>query len=298
YCDASGTPLPAPLGAGADSGAGEQRTARERLAAAWRASREGPDHLAQARLPTLILLPMPVVATWSVRTDELDEHHMRKRRHTPQLAEAGGHDPTLDREDIPWLPARAVVPLWMVPDTLFKMDPMALVRRHPDFASVRFAQPAEPPPSYAGVVVMAGLTRYDPSSGEGEDHVLGLGYAFVGESPLLVDRLSVDALWLTPDHGPRPRTLVVRAGASPALPHFGIWRHWGLRWLDRVRFETGHAWTRGESPATDGPRYSVGLESPTVPLGLMYAGLTLRLAHQWTRLDRPRRGLAVEVVLQ
>ncbi len=37
-------------------------------------------------------------------------------------------------------------------------------------------------------------------------------------------------------------------GASPSLPHFGIWRHWSLCWLDHLRFETGHAGTRAGAP--------------------------------------------------
>jgi hypothetical protein len=298
YADGGGVSLPGPLRAWADSVAGAQGSSPERLAAAWNGSGEGPEYLVTTRLPSLMLIPTPVVATWSVRTDALDEHRMRKRRHFPQLAERGGHDPTLDPQDLERLPARAAVPPWMIPDTLFRMDPMNLIRRHPDFASVRFAQAAEPPPSYAGVLVLAGAVRYDDASGGGTDHVLGLGFSPLGESPLLIDRLSLDILLLTPEHGGRPRSGMIRLGASPALPHFGIWRQRSLRWLDRVRFETGRAWTRGARPAAGGNHYALGLESPTIPLRFAFVGLTLRLGYQWTSLDRPRRGATVGMVLQ
>jgi hypothetical protein len=298
YAAACDIPLPTALGGWADSvSRAEYSIPWRSLARGWCVTRD-PPNLFWGRMPSLVLLPTPAVATWSVRTDELDEHGIRKRHHYPQLRESGGHDPTLDPEDVARLPSRASVTGRMIPDTLFKTDPLALVREHWDFASVRFAQPADPPPSFAGLNAMAGVVRYEEASGGGTDHSLGLGFSPVGETQVFVDRVSADVVLLTPDHGPRPRSTVLKLGASPALPYFGIWREWGLRWLDRVRFEAGHAWTRGAGVPADGNHYAVALESPTIPLGFVYAGLTLRLGYQWTSLDRPRRGLDVRMVLQ
>ncbi len=298
YYGARGTELPVPLAAWGDSIAAARGTPRERLAAAWTASHPGPDYLAVVRLPTLMLVPTPVVATWSVRGAVLDEHGLRRRHQYPQLAEPGGHDPTLDREDVARLPSRAAVPAWMIPDTLFAATPAALVRDHLDFASVRFAQAAEPPPSYAGLLVIAEVVRRDKGDEHGTDHALGIGFAPVGESSLLLDRFSADLVFLTPAHGAAPRSTQLRFGASVAPPRFGIWREWGLRWLDRVRLEAGHAWTRGGSIHADGNHYAIAVESPTLPLGFAYAGLTLRLGYQWTWLDRARRGLTLGLVVQ
>jgi hypothetical protein len=298
YSIARGQAPPAPLAAWADSVAREHGSSRERLAAEWTASHAGPDHLASVRLPSLMLIPTPIVATWSVRTPSLDDHGLRRRWHYPQLADPGGHDPTLERRDIAKLPRRSAVPSWMIPDTLFRSDPLDLVRRHPDFASVRFAQAPDPPPSYAGAILVAAAARQVSAGGRGMSHELGVGYGLVGESPLVVDRLSVHLLTLVPDRSGRPRAVALLAGGSPTLPNMGIWRHWSMRWVGSVRFEAGHAWTRGPGPAADGSRYALGLESPTIPLKLAYVGLTVRIMQHWTRLDRERRDLALEVVLQ
>ena len=298
YYATRSTTLPTPLAAWADSIAHEQGLSRERLVATWCASRAGPDYLSSVRLPTLMLIPTPVVATWSVRTEALDEHGLRKRRHYPQLADPGGHDPTLDRRDVARLPERSAVPPWMIPDTLFRSDPVLLVRQHRDIASVRFAQAPELSPTYAGVIIIAGAAHDARTGHRAMEHHLGLGYAPVGESPLLADRLSADLIALVPRRAGRPRAVAFMVGASPTFPHFGIWRHWSLRLLDRLRFEIGHAWARDLDPAANGPRYGAGIESPTIPLGLVYAGVTVRVMHHWTRLDRSRRDLALEVVLQ
>jgi hypothetical protein len=298
YHAARGGPMPAPLAAWGDSIAAARGTSRERLADAWCASHEGPGYLATVRLPTLTLIPTPVVATWSVRTEARDAHGLRRRHHYPQLAEPGGHDPSLDRADVARLPARAAVPEWMIPDTLFAADPVALVRAHPDFASARFAQATEPPPTYAGPLVFAGVAWNGERGGGEVGHGLGLGFGLVGESTVLVDRVSLDLVFMTPASGPGPRWTLVRAGASPSLPRFGIWRAWWARWVDRARFEVGRGWTRDGGVSADGDHFALALESPTLHVGFAYTGLTVRVGYQWTDLDRPRRGPAVGVVLQ
>jgi len=238
-----------------------------------------------------------VVATWSVRTLARDPHGLRIRLHFPQLAEAGGHDPSLEPGAVARLPSLAAVPDWMVPDTVFRTDPKVLVRDHPDFASVRFVQPAEPLPTYAGPLVIAGL-GWQGGAGGVSDRSLGLGFGAVGESPLVLDRISLDLLFVTPAHGPNPRSTLLRVGGSLAPPRFGVWREWGLRWLDHLRLEIGHAWVRGGGEGAGGTHRAIALESPTIPLRVVYAGLTVRVGYRWTGVGEPGRGPAAELVLQ
>ena len=96
--------------------------------------------------------------------------------------------------------------------------------------------------------------------------------------------------------GPRSGAVMISAGL--VLPNLGSWRSAPLAWLDYVRFGAGHAWTRGASAFGDGPRYTLGLESPPIPLRFTFAAVALRLEGQWTRLPRPRRGLALAMVMQ
>jgi len=290
--------VPAPLGAWADSLARARHTTRERMVASWLASHERPAYLSEVSLPALTLVPMPIVATWSVRTAQRDAHGLRWRHAYPQLADAGGHDPTLDARDVARLPARAAVPSWMVPDSLFTRDPMALVREAPSFASVRYAQPMPLPPRDAGPVLAVGQTRFDDASGGGEDRDASLGYVVFGESPALLHRVSVEGVRMEPLHAGRPGITAVMLAGDLKLPGLGALHGPALRWLENLRLGAGHAWTRGAVPFADGPRYVLGLESPALRIGSSGASLTLRLERQWMRLGHERRGVALDLVIQ
>ena len=119
-----------------------------------------------------------------------------------------------------------------------------------------------------------------------------------GESGLLLDRLSVDALLLEPLANGGPRAAALAVGFNLKLPGLGVWREPWLRWFERVRLSAGHAWVRSDAPRRDGPRYTVGLESPPLPLRVTNAAFALRLEAEWLRIERPRRGLAVVLVMQ
>jgi hypothetical protein len=286
------------LAAWADSLTRATHMSQQDLAASWVVRRDAAGYFTERPLPTLMLIPTPAVATWSVRTDRLDEHGIHARHHYPQLAEQGGHDPTLDRGDISRLPSRAAVPGWMIPDTLFKSDPLSLVRDHPDFASARFVQPREMPPSYAGLLLSVGETRYDDASGGGGHHTYGVGFSPAGESAMLLHRISLDALLLDPIDDAGPRAVAFMIGFDPRLLSIGVAREPWLRWINNVRLSGGPAWSVDEQPRPHGARYTLGLESPVVPLRFTNAALTLRLEAEWLHLERPRRGLALTLVMQ
>ena len=290
--------VPAPLATWADSVARPRYPTRARMVAAWLARHDGPRVLEQVALPSLTLVPMPVVAAWSVRTQERDAHGLRRRRFYPQLSDAGGHDPTLDARDVAQLPSRGAVPSWMVPESLFTLDPGVLVREDRTFASVRYAQPRALPPRDAGPVLALGEVRDEAASGGSTSRTLSLGYVVAGEPPALLHQLSLEGVLMEPAHGGRPGIAAFMVAGNLKPPGIGIWRRPPLRWLENVRFGAGHAWTRGGAPFEDGARYVLGLESPALPIGASGASMTLRLERQWMQLARARRGLGFEVVLQ
>ena len=258
----------------------------------------GSEWLTRMRLAALLRIPTVAVATWSVRTDSLDAHGLHARHHYPQLREIGGHDPTLEPGDVRRLPLIAALPDWMVAPELFKTDALALVRDHPDYASARFIQPRRPPPGYKGMVVSAGWARFQGASDGGGHFRCGFGYSPTDQSPLLVHRLSIDALLLEPIASGGPRPVALTVGFNLKLPGLGVWREPWLRWLEHVRFSGGHAWGRVEGPLHDGARYTAGLESPVLPLWFTNAAVALRLEAEWWRFEQSRRGVAVTVAMQ
>lgn len=258
----------------------------------------GTEWFDRYQLEGLMRIPIPVTATWSVRTDSLDAHGLAVRRHYPQFIERGGHEVALDEDEVEQLPGLGAHPPWMVPDDLFARDPAGLVRDNPDWASVRFVQPDDPSPSYTGLVTMGGYHGHDDATGGGGHYTYGVGYSPAGENAVLFQRLSVDALVLEPGRDGGPRAWALALGFNVRLPELGIWREPWIRWLEGVRWSVGHAWDRGENNDSDGARYTVGLESPAIPLRFTNAALAMRVEGEWMRLDRPQRGLGVMLVLQ
>jgi len=258
----------------------------------------GPEWLTRLRLAALLRIPTVAVATWSVSTDSLDPHGLRARHHYPQLRDAGGHDPTLEPDEVERLPAKSALPDWMIAPELFKTDPLALVRERRDYASARFIQPRRPPPGYKGMVVSAGWARFEGPNAGGAELRYGLGYSATGEGSLLVQRLSVDALLLEPIARGGPRPVAITVGFNLKLPGLGVWREPWLRWVEYVRLSGGHAWGRIDGPYHDGARYTAGLESPVLPVKFTNAAVALRLEAEWWRFQRSRRGVAVAVVMQ
>lgn len=256
----------------------------------------GSEWLTRLRLPALLRVPTVALATWSVRTDSLDTHGLGIRHHYPQLRDPGGHDPTLEPDDVGRLPSAAAVPDWMIAPELFKTDPLVLVRERPDYASARFIQPRHPPPAHKGVVVSAGWARFKGPNGDGARW--GLGYAPAAESPLLVQRLSIDAHLLEPIARGGPRPVALGVGFNLKLPRLGVWRSPWLRWVGNTRLSGSHAWGRIAGPYHDGARYTAGFESPVLPVRFTNAAVVLRLEAEWWRFEQSRRGVAVSLVMQ
>jgi len=144
----------------------------------WLALKSGDYYYVQAKLPTLLTIPFPVSATWSVRTTEIDQHGMRVRKHYPQIGGErmgeGFADSTLTGPALELLPSWNAVPPWMLPDawlpeqylTVQKVRDLpvqarlalatTLIRTDTAVASVRFIQEVDFPASYTGPIVSIG----------------------------------------------------------------------------------------------------------------------------------------------
>ena len=82
----------------------------DELVAAWLLNRSGAEYFDEVRMPTLMLIPMPMAASWSIRTEMTDEHGIRRRQHYPQLREDGMHDPDDEGIDEEFLYACSSIP--------------------------------------------------------------------------------------------------------------------------------------------------------------------------------------------
>jgi hypothetical protein len=278
-----GHPLPPRLAAWAHTVAAGQPLPD--VAAAWLAAQDGPAYYAHTHLPTLLLLPMPVSATWSIRSAEVDAHGIRTRKHAPQLRDPGLHDPDLQNIDPEFLYAAAALPGWIVPDVLRSAPPEELIRSHPDVASVRFIQERDFSPSYKGPLLRMGVSLTTQEGDLGAS--LGAGYG-LWDNLQLLRKVSLNAT-VTRFSGDAPRTLLTgQAGLS--LP-FGV-----SPLTEAVRLELGYAYAL-PSPADHGAVVAVGLETATLPLGFTYAGTTLRLMYRWIHTRPSYSGPALELVL-
>jgi hypothetical protein len=269
----------------------EPDSSAEAVVRGWTVPRSGAEYYGLCRLPALMLVPVPVSAAWSVRTDRADEYGIHERRLYPQLREAGFHDPDLRGIDRRFLYPRKAVPDFMIPDLLASSDPKNLIRSNPDFASVRYVQDRSFPPSYTGVLVSVagGLTR--------ESHrlkpalSLGPGYG-IKENLLPVLRFSVETDWL---HSYRD------GKSSYVVPWVGL----GIKTADTfdtdplacVQMEFGYAAGVGASSGECGFKIAAGLESTTVPLGFTYSGVRFRIKYQRIALSRKLEGVFLEMVV-
>jgi hypothetical protein len=264
----------------------------EQLVDWWLSEHSGREYYSDIRLPSLMCLPMPVAATWSYRTDEIDEHGVRLRHHYPQLRESGYHDPDLADIDDEFLYSHESVPGWMIPGPLQAASSASayeLIRSDPDWASVRFVQNRHAPPSYKGLLLQAGgqiAIRKDYSRG---GISLGLGYG-IWDDLLLIKNVSVAATlfpgFCETDHN----LLTSTVGLGFDLPGDG--------WVKALHLEGGVAIGVSENFDDLGPVFALGVDSRVMPLRFTYAGITWRLKYQWFSLDTPVSGPSLEMILQ
>jgi len=234
----------------------------------WINTHNGGKYFSEIKMPALLCIPMPIAATWSVRTEQVDRYGIHKRKHYPQLSEEKFHDPDLNEIDTNFLYSKSSIPDWMMPEFIPNDSLQNLIRYHPDVASVRFMQNRYLPPSYQGFLLSAGGTIVFRDDKNQFVSSLGIGWGFADEVLFIFTNpsLILSAMYFFSGNG----EWLLRAdiGIGINTPVFGIFY---------PRFEFGYSWGF-QTPYKGGAgMIALGLDSGTIPIGFTYAGLTFRL---------------------
>jgi hypothetical protein len=262
---------------------------------AWLAPRDAITYYAELRMPSLLSIPMPIAATWSVRAEEEIqpagvEPKIYARLHYPQLAEARFHDPSLTEADLRDLYSRDEVPDWMVFPALGDHSPEALIETAPDVASVRWQCERHPRPSFLGGLTSAGIgNRIHPKSDEWVGSI-GIGYGLLDEEFALpwvpnIKRLSMETRW---DAG------LDRAG--DALTGVAALQLWCPTRAD-LHVDLGYAVATREPLHRHGPTIGLGLTLDTFELPLTHMASLIRVRWELLYLDEITGGPVLEFVV-
>lgn len=258
----------------------------------WVNNQNGDDYYATSWLPSLMLLPMPVTASWSQRTRETDDHGARLHHHYPQLREAGFHDPDLSDIDLDFLYSKESVPTWMIPQPLRRDEPFtpdSLLAFHPDWASVRWVQERSAPPSFKGLLLQVGSQATFSCDNTESGGSVGLGYG-LWDDLVLFKNISVDLTFMPSFHHPNHRLGTITGGLGVVLPvNF---------WLNYLHIEAGLGVGLGQNFNEVGPVFGVGLDSQVIPFRFTNAGVTVRLMYQSFHLDRLLTGPSLKLIFQ
>lgn len=264
----------------------------EETVASWLEHHDGSVYYADRRLPTLLLLPMPVAASWSYRTDDLNEPGQRRRYHFPQLREDGYHDPDMTNIDAEFLYPRSSMPEWLIPDPLRSASPItpySLITSHPDWASVRWVQHRYAPPSYKGLLTRFGLHLTADGNDSQTGAVLGIGYG-LWDDLILFKNLSIDLTYMPSVLEPNRSIVAITAGGGLAFPF--------VNGIKAMRTDIGLALGTRREYDRDGALVSFGFDSEVHHLKFTNVGITLRVKYQLLFLERTLHGPSLELVFQ
>ena len=254
----------------------------------WINTHNGDEYFSEIKMPALLCIPMPVTATWSVRTEQVDRYGIHKRKHYPQLSDEKFHDSDLNEIDTNFLYSKSSIPNWMIPEFLPNDSMQNLIRYHPDVASVRYMQKRYLPPSYQGFLLSAGGTIVFDDNQNKFGASLGIGWGFADEFLFVITKpsLIVSGMYFFSDN--KEWLLLADMGFGINTPIFGFFY---------PRFEFGYS--RGfQSPYIGGAgMIALGLDSETLPLGFTYAGLTFRLKYQFIFFDKTLSSPVLEIIL-
>jgi hypothetical protein len=300
----------------------EVRSHRE-VVEEWLAIRNGEDYYSVLKMPVLLLLPVPISAAWSIRSDEEDNLGIHKRRHYPQIRdtkeEPGFHDSSDVDVDEEFIYPKTALPNWLLPETWLSGDSLLLMRlkdpsmqsrntlasdlikRKENVASVRYLQERYYAPSYFGFLFHAAggyLSQGGSSS--------GIWSASVGYAPpiavlpdlQLLDRLSLDLAYTRFLDYTSRQLLSITSGVSFGLYSARVGTRRPFRYLEFIRFEGGYVWGLRSPLKSHGAQFSLGLESGIIPLGFTYAGISLQLKYQLMLTENKLQGLSFGAKLQ
>jgi len=243
----------------------------EALAADWLAPKSGQEfYRTILGMPSLSHIPMPISATWSIRTRQLDSHGIRRRIHFPQLQEPGLH-----RENIPdfvrrQLYSRSDFPERFLAPGLIDTSSVRKLVDNPDAASVEFVQLDKIPADYAGV-----LGSFDVGILAGGGHSAGAVSVRIGnglfESAVLLGHLSVHAGITVPFDNRLPTP--IRAAAAFNLSSLPL------------RVEYGVVTTTEHFLSQLGTTLAAELDLMSTTLKATYLGFNVRLRYSVFWLD-------------
>jgi hypothetical protein len=194
----------------------------EELSDSWVTTNDGVNYYSVIKMPALLCIPVPIAATWSVRTEQIDSYGIHKRKHYPQLIEEKFHDPDLNEIDTEFLYSRSSIPNWMIPEFLPNDTLQNVIRYHPDVASVRYMQKRYLPPSYQGFLLSAGGTIAFNNDKNDFGASLGIGWGFADEFLFVITKPSfiVSAMYLF--SGNREWLLMADVGFGINTPIFSF----------------------------------------------------------------------------
>jgi hypothetical protein len=260
----------------------------EELSNRWLTSNNGAEYYSEIKMPSLLCIPMPLSASWSVRTNKQDKYGIYHRKHFLQLSNEKYHDPDLDDIDTEFLYPSSSVPDWMTADFLPNDTLQNLIRYHPDIASVRYRQDRFIPPSYRGYLLIAGGTYVYSQDLNNFGASLGFGWGFTDEFLFVFIKPSITATAMQ---------LISTNGLWVLSTDFGVGINTPILGIFKPRLEVGYAYGFQSPYKGSAGKFSVGLDSKTLPLGFTYAGLTFRFKYQVITFTEPLHSPVLEIIL-
>jgi hypothetical protein len=274
------------------------------------------------KLPSLLGLPMPVSATWSVRSEKAGWQGKLAREHFPQIC-GGEEQPAFADSSLTGIERRLLyswdsMPDWMLPDAWVpahysggknirdlsdaRRDSIVfdLIRWDTTTASVRFVQEVNYPPSYAGLILGVGWGIVDDGSPASGIAGISIGYAprfaFLRDFfvPLRISVAASYSHWLDGTN-----RKVLQASAGSTIPFAGSSWNSGssFRFLENLRLDIGWSWGLTAPLQSSGLAIGIGLESGVIPIGFTYAGVLVRPMLSYSFMKPGFFGASLQVLL-
>jgi hypothetical protein len=260
----------------------------EELSGRWITTNNGEKYFSEIKMPALLCIPIPLSASWSVRTEKQDKYGIYHRKHYLQLSNEKYHDPDLDDIDKEFLYSKSSVPNWMIPEFLPNDTLQDIIKYHPDIASVRFVQDRFIPPSYRGYLLVAGATYANTIDQNTFGASLGFGWGFTDQFLFVFIKPSITVTAMK---------LLSTNGLWVLSADFGIGINIPILSIFKPRLEVGYAYGFQSPYKGSAGKFAVGLDSKTLPLGFTYAGLTFRFKYQVITFPEPLHSPVLEIIL-
>lgn len=258
------------------------------LSDCWLTTNNGAEYYSEIKMPSLLSIPIPLAASWSVRTEQKDKYGIHNRKHYLQLSNERYHDPDLDNIDREFLYSTNSIPNWMIADFLPNDSLQNLIRYHPDIASVRYRQDRFFPPSYRGYLLIAGGTYIYSQDQTKFGISMGFGWGFSDQFLFVFIKPSLTGTALYVLDGNERWVVSV---------DFGIGINWPILNILSPRLEVGYAYGLQLPFKGHAGIFAAGLETKTLPIGFTYAGLTFRFKYQVVTFVEPLHSPVLEIIL-